>query len=133
MWQNSMDYYFGTGHGVGNYRSVHQRPAISGGSNDKITGNMVTTIEPGYYTDDFGIRLENMLASVEEQDGYVVFETITHIPFCYKLIDFEMLEPKEIAWLDNYNKRVLDEYWQLFGADKIAIDWLKENTRKIRQ
>jgi Xaa-Pro aminopeptidase len=129
MWQNSMDYHFGTGHGVGNYRSVHQKPAISSGSNDRIMGNMITTVEPGYYTDDFGIRLENMLASIEEPDGYVTFETITYIPFCHKLIDFKMLDKKERDWLCNYNKRILNEYLPLFSGDRITTDWVIENTK----
>ena len=50
----------GLGHGVG--VEIHELPNISLNSKDKITENMVFTIEPGIYMPKrFGIRIEDMV------------------------------------------------------------------------
>ena len=45
------------GHGIG--LRIHELPAIHPASRDILKRNMVVTIEPGIYTKDFGIRLED--------------------------------------------------------------------------
>jgi Xaa-Pro aminopeptidase len=53
-----------TGHGVG--LDIHEMPYISSKSNTVIEDGMVYTIEPGIYIpDEFGIRIEDMVAMVE--------------------------------------------------------------------
>jgi len=50
----------GLGHGVG--MEIHEMPTISPISQDRLKEGMVLTIEPGvYFTDNFGIRLEDTL------------------------------------------------------------------------
>ncbi|MDR1488142.1 MAG: M24 family metallopeptidase [Holosporales bacterium] len=133
MWQYGFDYVFGTGHGVGNYRAVHEKPNISRNSDDEIVANMVTTVEPGYYTEEYGIRLENMLLSrvSKELADRVEFQTINYIPFCLKLIDTTMLNKNEVNWLNIYNIEIKNKILILFENDKIIKDWVITNTKNV--
>jgi len=57
-------YVHSTGHGVG--LDIHEMPYISTKSNTIIENGMVYTIEPGIYIpDEFGIRIEDMVAMVD--------------------------------------------------------------------
>lgn len=130
MWQNGLDYDFGTGHGVGNYRSVHERPRIGENSPDRITSGMITTVEPGYYTDDYGIRIENMLLSViDDKTNMINFETITYVPFCHCLIQEKMLDNETISWLNKYHAEVSRTFLPVFKNDPIVTSWILQNTK----
>jgi Xaa-Pro aminopeptidase len=53
-----------TGHGVG--LDIHEMPYIASKSNTIIEDGMVYTIEPGIYIpDEFGIRIEDMVAMID--------------------------------------------------------------------
>lgn len=55
----------GTGHGVG--LRAHEPPAISPDSADELEPGMVFSIEPGIYVEDeFGVRLETLVALTED-------------------------------------------------------------------
>lgn len=57
-------YIHSTGHGVG--LDIHEMPYISSKSDTIIEDGMVYTIEPGIYIpDEFGIRIEDMVAMVD--------------------------------------------------------------------
>jgi len=57
-------YVHSTGHGVG--LDIHEMPYISAKSDTVIEDGMVYTIEPGIYIpDEFGIRIEDMVAMVD--------------------------------------------------------------------
>ena len=57
-------YVHSTGHGVG--LDIHEMPYISSKSNTIIEDGMVYTIEPGIYIpNEFGIRIEDMVAMVD--------------------------------------------------------------------
>ncbi len=57
-------YVHSTGHGVG--LDIHEMPYISTKSDTLIEDGMVYTIEPGIYIpDEFGIRIEDMVAMVD--------------------------------------------------------------------
>jgi Xaa-Pro aminopeptidase len=57
-------YVHSTGHGVG--LDIHEMPYISSRSDTIIEDGMVYTIEPGIYIpDEFGIRIEDMVAMVD--------------------------------------------------------------------
>lgn len=57
-------YVHSTGHGVG--LDIHEMPYIASKSDTVIEDGMVYTIEPGIYIpDEFGIRIEDMVAMVE--------------------------------------------------------------------
>jgi Xaa-Pro aminopeptidase len=49
----------GLGHGVG--LQIHEKPSITSNSEDVLKNNQVLTIEPGYYTNKYGIRIEDTI------------------------------------------------------------------------
>ncbi|XP_050574857.1 xaa-Pro aminopeptidase ApepP-like isoform X3 [Bombus affinis] len=76
LWNVGYDYLHGTGHGIGHFLSVHESPiGVSYGqpvSSDKVCGpvelrpGFFLSNEPGYYKEgDFGVRLENILETME--------------------------------------------------------------------
>lgn len=132
IWNEGYDYHFGTGHGVGSFANVHEHPIISSNSNEKIMGNMVMTVEPGIYSDDFGIRLENMLLTrAANTPGFIEFETLNFIPFSRKLIVVEMLSDVERNWLNEYHKKIFDKFANRLTEDEVTLNWLKENTKEL--
>lgn len=89
----------GLGHGIG--VSVHEYPpnlSKSELAKVEITDNMVFSIEPGLYNENyFGVRLEN---SCYMKDGKIH----SFVNMCYekKLIDFAMLTEQEKLWLKDF-------------------------------
>ncbi|QED23245.1 aminopeptidase P family protein [Candidatus Deianiraea vastatrix] len=85
LWQNGLDFAHGTGHGVGQFLSVHEGPcSISKSSNVPLMAGMVLSIEPGLYFEGlYGIRLENLVV-VKKSDKYedfLCFEVLTSVNF----------------------------------------------------
>ena len=75
--------YFGhgLGHGVG--LEIHEYPAITSRSDQKLREGMVFTVEPGIYVPDLGgVRIEDTV--VVTADG---FELLTSIPKQFKQLD----------------------------------------------
>ncbi|KAK8663940.1 hypothetical protein V6N13_083745 [Hibiscus sabdariffa] len=141
LWKYGLDYRHGTGHGVGSYLYVHEGPHTLSfrqqPRNVPLQVSMTVTDEPGYYEDgSFGIRLENVLV-IKEADtefnfgdkGYLSFEHITWAPYQIKLIDFSLLTPEEIEWLNSYHSKcreILSPF-----MDKNEQDWLKKATEPL--
>ncbi|NXS66034.1 XPP2 aminopeptidase, partial [Pandion haliaetus] len=68
LWNVGLNYGHGTGHGIGNFLSVHEWPVGFQSNNVPLTAGMFTSIEPGYYRDgEFGIRIEDVALVVEAQ------------------------------------------------------------------
>ena len=67
------DYPHGTGHGVGNYLSVHEGPiTISKKSTTKFKKGMILTNEPGFYKiNEYGIRIENVLLVIKKNNKII--------------------------------------------------------------
>ena len=135
LWRAGMDYDHGTGHGVGVYLGVHEGPQRLSrrGGGVELKPGMILSNEPGYYvTGRFGIRIENLVVvtAPEVPAGgdrpMLGFETLTLAPIDRRLTDPDLLDPEEIAWLDTYHTRVLEE----IGAelepqrDRRVIEWL---------
>jgi Xaa-Pro aminopeptidase len=135
LWKKGMNYGHGTGHGVGHHLCVHEGPqGISGKSFKPILAGSVTTNEPGMYLEGkFGIRTENvMICHVTETTQYgdfCEFETITMHPIDLKLINKELLNKRQINWLNVYHQEVYEKL-SPFLEDNERI-WLKDHTRKI--
>ena len=53
--------------------------------------------EPGYYKEgDFGIRIENVIQVIDDQDNFITFQDVTLVPIQRKLIDESLLTPEEV-------------------------------------
>ena len=91
MQKKKYDYPHGTGHGIGSYLSVHEGPiSISKKSKTKFKKGMFLTNEPGFYkTNQYGIRIENVLLVVKRKK-FLSFEVLTLAPIDIKLIDCKL-------------------------------------------
>ena len=92
LWQAGLNYGHGTGHGVGCYLCVHEGPQrISPGySKVPLEPSMIVSNEPGvYFTDQYGIRIENLCAVIEvlapadskSNEAFYTFEDLTKVPY----------------------------------------------------
>ena len=133
MWEEGFEYKHGTGHGVGYFLNVHEAPIVlsyhaKNNDNNKAKIGVLSSIEPGVYREGkWGIRLEN-LAYIDEATSlkdsefgnFNCFKTVTLCPFEKKLIDKNLLDEKEIKWLNDYHSLVF----------KKLSPYLKTNERK---
>jgi len=135
MWQHGRTFKHGTGHGVGFGLEVHEGPQnISGTNTEKMELGMLTTIEPGIYRPgEYGIRLENMVHTIEadsnEFGDFYEFENLTFCPFSRQLLDLDLLTDDELDWLNAYHREVLERLTP--HLDKHELEWLSEECREI--
>jgi len=142
LWAVGLDYAHGTGHGVGSFLAVHEGPQrIAPGSggfaggDEPLQAGMILSNEPGYYkTGAYGIRVENLVL-VEPRDApgaekkLLGFRTLTFAPLDRRLIDLDLLDREERAWVDGYHAQVAAIVGpQLDGA---AADWLRAETAPL--
>lgn len=136
MWREGYNYLHGTGHGVGSYLSVHEGPhqiRMEWKPTPLRTG-MTVTDEPGLYlSGKFGVRIENTLLIKDYQTTefgkFLQMESLTLCPIDLTPVDFSMLQPKEIEWLDTYHRDVFEKLSPyLEGED---LEWLREATRSV--
>jgi Xaa-Pro aminopeptidase len=118
---------------VGVFLSVHEGPQrISKIHNGvALEPGMIVSNEPGYYRDGaFGMRCENLQVVREsEQTPMLEFETLTLVPFDARLVVKDLMDAEELAWLDDYHRRVADAIGPLLqDADR---DWLQNATRPV--
>jgi Xaa-Pro aminopeptidase len=140
LWERGLDYDHGTGHGVGSYLSVHEGPQrISKAPNTQpLLPGMIVSNEPGYYkTGAYGIRIENLVVvqpaapgrGGDDERETLCFETLTLAPIDRALIDRDLLDTAETAWLDSYHRRVRETISPLVDAETAA--WLAEATAPL--
>ena len=137
LWQAGLDFDHGTGHGVGSYLSVHEGPArISKLGTVALRRGMILSNEPGYYKPAaYGIRIENLVLVIAAPEPIGAekplntFETLTLAPIDRRLVDAQMLTPKERAWLDSYHKRVNEVLSPL--VDGPTRKWLQQVTKPL--
>jgi Xaa-Pro aminopeptidase len=131
LWKNRLDFGHGTGHGVGFFMNVHEPPQgfaniHSERGKTRMQHGMITSNEPGFYLEGaYGIRLENLILTVEEEGGFMHFETLTLYPFSHRLTDASMLTSEEIQWLNQYHDDVFKRVSSLLKDDSIKA-WFKE-------
>lgn len=132
LWEASLDYDHGTGHGVGCYLSVHEEAAsISKRGTRALKPGMLISNEPGYYqAGDYGIRIESLVFVVEKglrhgtDKEMLGFDTVTLAPIDRHLIVKELLSAEELSWLNDYHARVYDTLAP--RLDKATKAWLNK-------
>ena len=142
LWEAGVDYAHGTGHGVGSFLSVHEGPQRiakptggQAGTSQEIHAGMIFSNEPGYYKQDaFGIRIENLVLTVEReiegQEGrYLGFDCLTWVPLDRRLIDKSLLTDSEIAWVDDYHAKTRALLSPQLEGDDLA--WVERETAPL--
>lgn len=136
MWREGYNYLHGTGHGVGACLSVHEGPhqIRMEWKPTPLRAGMTVTDEPGLYlSGKFGVRIENTLLIKDYQTTefgkFLQMESLTLCPIDLTPVDFSMLQPEEIEWLDTYHRDVFEKLSPyLEGED---LEWLREVTRPV--
>ena len=130
------NYNHGTGHGVGYLLSVHEGPlAISPKeSRSGFCENMVFSNEPGIYIEgELGIRIENLMVirkdTSVDNTNKLYFEPISFAPFERNLIDKDILNKKEVDWINKYHEKVYKKLSIGLGIE--TKEWLSEETASI--
>uniref|UniRef100_A0A8C0EC71 X-prolyl aminopeptidase 2 n=1 Tax=Bubo bubo TaxID=30461 RepID=A0A8C0EC71_BUBBB len=99
LWDVGLNYGHGTGHGIGNFLSVHEWPVGFQSNNVPLAAGMFTSIEPGYYCDgEFGIRIEDVALVVNAQTEvpFLTFEVVSLVPYDRNLINLSLLSPEQV-------------------------------------
>ncbi len=138
LWQYGLNYGHGTGHGVGHFLNVHEGPqsigsGVTGKAAVPFEEGMFTSNEPGYYKEgEYGIRIENLILTVKDKvcddPQFYSFETLTLFPIDQTLIDFSLLNKKEINWLNTYHKEVENALLPLLNQEEQV--WMKHQCKQ---
>lgn len=136
LWQYGKNYGHGTGHGIGLFLNVHEgpqglSPLASGPGNTILEAGMLVTNEPGMYVEgSHGIRIENVLLIKDDEQfpGYLKFETVTYCPIDLKPVLWELMEPKEVAWINDYHEMVRKKVAK--NCCQMVKEWVEIKTTK---
>ncbi|MCQ2397913.1 MAG: aminopeptidase P family protein [Sphaerochaetaceae bacterium] len=136
LWNQGLNYFHGTGHGVGFRLSVHEGPHnISVRYKDvPLQEGMVVSDEPGIYREgSHGVRIENLVAVVPsmktDYGEFLTFETLTCCPYERELIEKSMLTAEEIDLIDTYHSWVFGKLKKL--VDRESLKYLEEATKPL--
>jgi Xaa-Pro aminopeptidase len=140
LWAEGMTYGHGTGHGVGHFMGCHEGPQnirTDNNPNPLQVGNICSD-EPGLYrANEYGIRIENLIAVRECQnlgshatgETFLEFETLTMCAYDIHMIDMSRMTAEEIAWINAYHAWVYAHTAPLLSDQEAA--WLKEKCQAI--
>lgn len=136
LWQHKRNFGHGSGHGVGFFLNVHEGPQEfrqNFNSYPYVPG-IVNTNEPGIYREGkFGVRHENVFivedAGTNEFGTWYQFNTITMCHIDTSIIKKELMTPQEIAWLNNYHRRVYETLSPRLSPE--IASWLKTKCQPI--
>ena len=138
IWQEGQNYLHGTGHGVGHFLNVHEGPqSIRMNYNPApLKPGMITSNEPGLYrAGEYGIRIENLLLTIPDKTTewgeFYAFETLTLCPIDTQLIEWPLMTPSEIRWLNEYHQKVYQLLSPHLSPDE--QDWLRKKTGQINK
>lgn len=136
MWREGLNFLHGTGHGVGSYLNVHEGPhqIRMEYMPAPLRAGMTLTDEPGLYlAGKFGVRVENTLiiedAFETEFGKFLKMDSLTLCPIDTTPIDFGMMLPEEIEWLNQYHQHVYDTLSPFLDNDE--KEWLKDATKAV--
>ena len=138
MWRAGINYLHGTGHGVGQFLSVHEGPhqVRMNHMPTLLEPGMTLTDEPGIYkAGRHGIRIENTLVIVPAQESefgtFYKFEPLTLCPIDKEAILVEMLNDEELNWFNEYHQMVYNRLKPFLNEQEQA--WLEEATSPLKR
>jgi Xaa-Pro aminopeptidase len=132
LWNASLNFSHGTGHGVGYFLNVHEGPCrISPNGALALQPGMVLSNEPGLYREGaYGIRIENLQAVVPYEKNtfgeFYQFKTLTLVPYARHLIEVMMLTENQIQWINDYHHTVYNTLSP--HCSEPLKKWLKQAT-----
>jgi Xaa-Pro aminopeptidase len=139
LWKNGINFGHGTGHGVGFFLNVHEGPQgispnAAGPASTVIEKGMVTSVEPAMYREGkHGIRTENLVVCIpyleNEFGSFLRFETLTLCPIDRNLIDVNLLDKTELAWINSYHAKVYERISPYLSSAERK--WLKVKTSDL--
>ena len=138
MWKAGINYLHGTGHGVGQFLSVHEGPhqVRMNHMPTLLEPGMTLTDEPGIYkAGRHGIRIENTLVVVPAQESefgaFYKFEPLTLCPIDKEAILVDMLNDEELSWFNEYHQMVYNRLKPFLNEQEQA--WLEEATSPLKR
>ena len=130
--QAGLDFNHGLSHGVGHVLSVHEGPngIKKGASAYPLKAGMIMSNEPGVYIEGkFGIRIENLVAFKNDEEGFIVNEPLTCVPYEREAIKKELLTDEQLRYVNEYHKWVRETLSPLLD-DETAV-WLAAETAEL--
>ena len=139
LWQESLDFHHGFGHGVSNFLEVHESPyAINSRCTEKLIDNIIISNEPGlYFANEYGIRIENLMFSKivkinqDTRQKFISFENLTVVPYETKLIDKSFLNKDEIKQINDYHAQVYKKLSKKLINDEKILKFLEKKIKRI--
>lgn len=134
LWSDCLDYAHGTGHGVGNFLSVHEGPQnISLYSNVILKQGMIVSNEPGYYLpNEYGIRIENLMyIDIVKDTNYLKFRNLTLVPYDHNMINYDMLNKLELSYIKDYYQEIRNSVYNLLSNK--AQKWINKHINFINK
>ncbi|MHC2993515.1 Xaa-Pro aminopeptidase [Pontibacter sp. HJ8] len=136
LWDHARNYGHGTGHGVGFFLNVHEGPQVFNPTPIPvdIELGMITSVEPGIYRpEQYGIRIENLVLTVLDEANdfgeFYTFEQLTLALIDTAPVKKQLLEERQIQWLNGYNQLVVEKLGPHLTAEELG--WLKEKAKAI--
>lgn len=135
LWRHLINYRCGTGHSVSFVGNVHEGPhALNGRNTTVFQPGMIITDEPGVYeAGQVGIRIENELECYHKADNqygtFLAFRPLTFVPIATSPIVPGVLDKEQVAWLNDYHRKVFEQLAPRLTEDERA--WLAEKCAAI--
>ena len=135
LWRHLINYRCGTGHSVSFVGNVHEGPhALNGRNTTVFKPGMIVTDEPGVYeAGEVGIRIENEIECYHKADNqygtFLAFRPLTFVPIATSPIVPGVLDKEQIAWLNDYHRKVFEQLAPRLTEDERA--WLAEKCAAI--
>ena len=135
LWRHLINYRCGTGHSVSFVGNVHEGPhALNGRNTTLMRPGMIVTDEPGVYeAGEVGIRIENEIECYHKANNqygtFLAFRPLTFVPIATSPIVPGVLDKEQVAWLNDYHRKVFEQLAPRLTEDERA--WLAEKCAAI--
>ena len=126
LWRHLINYRCGTGHSVSFVGNVHEGPhALNGRNTTLMRPGMIVTDEPGVYeAGEVGIRIENEIECYHKADNqygtFLAFRPLTFVPIATSPIVPGVLDKEQVAWLNDYHRKVFEQLAPRLTEDERA-------------